>query len=568
MCAMDIQGEHQPIRLFGEELHRYLEAPFDTSDRACMAAYSSAAEAACFAVLGWRLPQNIIDPYGEHLLDLNGRRRGSDTSLIAALHRHGLPAMSAEHKDAMRGKVMFQNTWDTEERAAILDYCMEDNVTCAALLRTMDAKGLINWEQALWRGRYLALSGGHIEHHGIPIDVSLYQRLREEFPRLRHSLIEHHDEFRVYVHDHLNQARVAALIGKLPWPRNENGHLRMDGQTWKEMAIRYPRLESLSRLMGLLDQLRHTELRIGADGRNRFWSRPLLSRTGRNQPSTSENIFGNAKWWRGLITPPPGFAIVLIDWSGQENAIAAGLSRDGPMRRAYETGDIHMATAILCKQAPEGATADTHPRERNMIKPITHGSNYGISPFGVARRLNAPLSTGRRLLHAYDREHWRFRQWQEEMLLRAYLTHRIAAPMGWSMYVDQRVGHRTLLNWPMQSTGGEMLRAAVVMLVRAGFTICATAHDAIMLLMPFDRLLDERVTAAQEIMERVSVSFTDGIVVRTKPHVVRPGERLLDGETRPMWERVMAVIGDAEPLPPLRRPPQPQQTRSSYQKFS
>jgi hypothetical protein len=67
----------------------------------------------------------------------------------------------------------------------------------------------------------------------------------------------------------------------------------------------------------------------------RFFAKPLLSRTGRNQPSTSENILGNAKWWRGPITPLDGCAVVEIDWSGQENAIAAGQSGDAT-RRSYQ----------------------------------------------------------------------------------------------------------------------------------------------------------------------------------------------------------------------------------------
>jgi hypothetical protein len=92
----------------------------------------------------------------------------------------------------------------------------------------------------------------------------------------------------------------------------------------------------------------------------RFFAKPLLSRTGRNQPSTSENILGNAKWWRGPITPLDGCAVVEIDWSGQENAIAAGQSGDATMRHAYESGDIHMATAILCGLGPAGATEGLH----------------------------------------------------------------------------------------------------------------------------------------------------------------------------------------------------------------
>jgi hypothetical protein len=233
----------------------------------------------------------------------------------------------------------------------------------------------------------------------------------------------------------------------------------------------------------------------------------------------------------------------MIDYSGQENAIAAGLSGDPMMRQAYESGDIHMATAINCGLAPEGATEASHPAERNRIKPITHGSNYGISAHGVRAKLDISMFAARQLLHAYDRQHRRFRDWQTDVLHHAYLSHRITAPMGWSMHVDQNTKPRTLLNWMMQATGGEMLRAAVVMLVRAGFTICATAHDAVMLLEPVERL-SERVAAAREIMERVSLSLTAGILVRTKATLVLPGQRLLDKETRPMWDQITGLLED------------------------
>src|SRR5689334_17300115 len=96
MTALEIFSG-RTVRLFQEGLHALRAAPFDTSDRACMVAFSSGAEASCFAVLGWPAPVNVIDPYAEHLLDLNGRpgRDRHGNSLLAALNRHCLPSMSA-----------------------------------------------------------------------------------------------------------------------------------------------------------------------------------------------------------------------------------------------------------------------------------------------------------------------------------------------------------------------------------------------------------------------------------------------------------------------------------------
>jgi hypothetical protein len=432
---------------------------------------------------------------------------------------------------------------------------MEDNEATCALLRTMDAAGLINWPQAIWRGNFMFACGGHIEHHALPIDVASYEQIQEAFPQLRHALIASSDTFGIFVDDHRNEARINELIRStgLAWPLSEGGKYKMDEETWREMARQHPPLEPLRKLLGLIDQLRATKLAIGSDGRNRFWTRPLLSKTGRSIPSSTENVLSNAKWWRGLITPPEGWAVVEIDYASQENIVAAGRSGCTTMRREVASCDIHMATAINIGLAPPGPTAESHPAERNRAKPVTHGTNYGITAHGIARQLGIPLREAQTMLRRYDETHPVFRAWQQDVVHRAYLEHRITAPMGWSMYVDLQTPHRTLLNWIMQSSGAEMLRAAVVLLVRAGFTIAATAHDSILFLMPQDGLA-ERVALACEGMERVSLTFTDGLVVPTKVKIVRPGERLLDRETRPMWERITALAGIREMAGKIQEP--------------
>ena len=83
---------------------------------------------------------------------------------------------------------------------------------------------------------------------------------------------------------------------------------------------------------------------VGADGRNRTLLSAFASRTGRNQPSNTEFIFGPAKWLRSLIRPEPGTALAYVDFSSQEMGIAAALSgKDGknpepcPQRRSYHS---------------------------------------------------------------------------------------------------------------------------------------------------------------------------------------------------------------------------------------
>lgn len=115
--------------------------------------------------------------------------------------------------------------------------------------------------------------------------------------------------------------------------------------------------------------------------------------------------------------------------------------------------------------------------------------------------------------------------------------------MGWQMQVVGEPNPRAIQNWMMQASGAEMLRAAVVKMFNAGLTLCATAHDAIMIEAPVDRLAEE-VALAREIMERVSLSFTRGLTVRTDARILRPGERYLEPRATRMWQLITELLND------------------------
>jgi hypothetical protein len=510
--------------------------------------FSAGAEASCFYALGWPMPSHILDLYSEHLVEVNGLGLPPKlNSLVAVLARHGLPAMTAAQKQAMRDKIIGQDRWTPAERDEILTYCAADVDAGERLLPIMVRKGLIDWERALWRGAYMWCSAS-IEHNGIPVDADLYRRLVGNWKAMQHVLIQRVDAgYGVYVDDSFNRKKFAAWLAAngIPWPRLPTGQLQLEQQVFKSQAEAYPILGPLRELTLTLAQMRSTGLSIGFDARNRFWLRPLLSRTGRNQPSTSANILGSAAWLRGLVTPPSGHGLALIDWTAQELAIAAGRSRDPRMCEGYRTGDIHMAVAIDAKLAPPGATKATHPAARERAKSVSLGTNYGISPYGVAAALGIPLAEGRELLEAHRTAYPTFWTWLRRIMDTAMLTSQMTAPMGWHLHIIGEPNPRAIQNWTMQASGAEMMQAAVVKMIRAGLTLCATAHDAIMILAPVDRLASD-VILAREIMERVSLSFTRGLLVRTEVRVLLPGERLLEPRGVRMWNLVMDLLAEID----------------------
>ena len=106
---------------------------------------------------------------------------------------------------------------------------------------------------------------------------------------------------------------------------------------------------------------------VGADGYSRCPIMPFWTRSGRNQPRGRDKVFllSLPSWLHGLIAPPPGWGMALLDWKAQEIGIAAGLSSDPALIADFQAGDPHMGFAIRAGLAPTGATAET-PRRRSQ----------------------------------------------------------------------------------------------------------------------------------------------------------------------------------------------------------
>ncbi len=109
------------------------------------------------------------------------------------------------------------------------------------------------------------------------------------------------------------------------------------------------------------------------------------------------------------------------------------------------------------------------------------------------------------------------------------------------MQVDGSESWRTLSNWPMQSTGSEMLRAACVLLDREGIELIAPIHDAVLVQVPVGDLEDATSTV-QRVMADASEAVLPGIRLRSDPWAVQPGERLLDPAGRELWELSTEIL--------------------------
>jgi hypothetical protein len=529
------------IRLWRDDLAKLKAAPFDTGRESLFVAFFASAELGCFFALDWRPPVNVVDLFAEHRAATNGLELVYGNSLIGALALRGLASLDGAQKDAMRDLVLRQDTWSLSETAAILDYCAADVSATAQLLERMIPT--IDWPRALLRGRYMT-AVARMEWAGVPVDVPLVHELRKHWEALKAELIATVDsEFGIYDGTVFKAELFSAWLQRtgIPWPRHPSGALKLDNDTFKDQARTYPAVNALHELRSTTAKMRLTGLTVGQDGRNRCLLSPFASITGRNQPSNTRFMFGPAVWMRGLIRPPPGLGIAYVDFSAQEIAIAAALSGDERMLEDYISGDPYIGFAKAARLVPQDATKATHPLVRGRCKVVCLGVNYGMEALGLAARLAVTPAEAHELLRLHRQTYRRFWQWSEDTVSSALLTGQMRATFGWPVHVGAASKPRSLMNWPMQANGAEMMRIAAIAATEAGIEVCAPVHDAFLIAAPLD-LLDDAVATMRTLMARAGATVTGGLPVRTDAEVVRWPDRYMDERGVNMWKVVMGLL--------------------------
>jgi hypothetical protein len=320
----------------------------------------------------------------------------------------------------------------------------------------------------------------------------------------------------------------------IPWPHLPTGRLATDDETFRLMSKAYPeQVGPIRELRYVLSQLKLSELVIGPDGRNRVMLSPFGSKTGRNQPSNSKNIFGPAVFLRSLIQPRPGRALAYLDWSQQELGIAAYLSGDQKMMDFYRTGDFYLTFAKMVGAVPQDAIKKECKDVRNQFKQLSLSVLYGVSAVGLARKLDAPLSRGQELLDIHKQVFTTFWEWSDRVETEAMMFSELETPFGWRVHVPggfdpttrkPLANPRSLRNFPCQGTGSDMMRVGCILATERGHKVCAVVHDALLVEANIDDI-DEEAEAVQRIMEEASEITLPGFPLKTEAKIIRHPER-------------------------------------------
>jgi DNA polymerase I len=519
--------------------------PYATGPDVLFVAYYASAELSCYRVLGWSMPERILDLFVEFRARTNGLDTPAGNGLLGALTYFGLDSMgAAEKKDLQEaiGSGTWHGRYTTE---VILDYCESDVAALERLLPAM-LPG-IDLPRALLRGRYMAAAAA-MEHTGTPIDVPMLELFRRSWTGIQDQLIAEIDtSYGVFDGRTFKADRFAAWLVRndIPWPLLESGHLDLSDDTFRHQARAYPSISPLRELRSSLSDLRLNDLAVGRDGRNRTILSVFRSRTGRNQPSNSRYIFGPSVWLRGLIKPPPNHGLAYVDWSQQEFGIAAALSGDAAMQSAYRSGDPYLAFAKQAGAVSQNATKKTHGPVRELFKQCVLAVQYGMEAQSLALRIAQPPIVARELLRAHRETYRQFWAWSDAAVDQAMLVGVIHTVYGWPVRVNERSKPRSLRNFPMQANGAEMLRIACCLAAERGVEVCAPVHDAVLICAPLDRL-EVDIGTMRGAMAEASRLVLAGFELGTDMKVVRWPDRYADPRGVEMWNRVCSLVKEVE----------------------
>jgi len=492
------------------------------------------------------VPTHWFDTYSA-FRRMSNRPNSLDAGLSFALHQQRLPRWAPAEKKELRDRIVslkfdFDSPADREQ---ITDYCFSDcDGTLALYQRLRDP--IDPQLMAVWVEYLKAVA--RMELRGIPVDWETYSKI----DRSRHSIREELAAGVNSIHPVFVDAALSrkALIGwaksnGIVWPvrsdpRTGKRLQSIDDDTLKSLETLRPFIAQVRQVNKTLKHLSKRSLAIDSQtSRHHFSTSLFRSVTGRNQPRGF--IFSAPKWMRFLIVPEsPEHVLVYVDYVAQEIGIAAALSGDRALAETYSATDCHMEFAIRADAAPSGATKHSHPTERKAYKTVNLGVLYGQTAFGIAPQLGISQAAAQSLLDEHHRLFPDFWRWTERTVQAAFDRGHIATPCGWRSRVPYGSNPRTWQNFPIQSTGGDIMRLTVIYLDRQNVRLLAPIHDGFLLSCRKEQLPD--LNAAIDYAFSTAVDqVLPGFTLRWETTVFDQG-RFEDEDGRPVWNDVNKLL--------------------------
>ena len=525
-------------------------------------------------------PNNIWDTYVENARLYKTMRTGKGAlNLLNTAHGYGInETMTKEQKDEERNIVIENKTYTAAQRERILKYCLDDvELTEKIFLKQIadiEKKNNLKTEkdykreltQIMFRGAS-QLNVAVVERNGIPFDNELVNEFNTNWDNAKLHLIKKYNRLINVFDEHgieknklfQDMVKRIGLFGE--WPRTyRTGELVKD----KKVIAKFSHIKEIRIYQKIKYFLNLTELSMfkpGRDGRMRTAFRMFGTETGRCTPSTNTFVFSGSGWVRNFIKPSWGNWCAYLDYSQQEVAIQGYLSGDKKLMEVYRNGDVYINTAKILGLVPDYATEDSHPQERSICKTLFLAQGYGAGPGYVKLKIGCSMIKARHYLRLFKRIYRTYDTWINNQIKRAAINGKMTTVFGWQRYLNgkAKIGKdgklksikNSLLNWPIQSHGSEILRMALIELNNNHFEVNAPVHDAFLISIPIHEFT-KRLEEAKKIMVQAAERVVGPI--RVKAEIIR-GNFTQEPEIQKDFDEIFNEIRNYKTYTDVATPP-------------
>lgn len=210
-----------------------------------------------------------------------------------------------------------------------------------------------------------------------------------------------------------------------------------------------------------------------------------------------QNIPRNPDGPKSYLEAGNGQLLLECDYSQIELRVAASLSGDPAMKQAFIDGrDLHAETAKAMWGTKENDS--DFKAKRTVAKIINFGIFYGMSPERLAKETGISHVEARKFIARWFDAYPGVREYLREIEEQVMTTGWVESMFGRRRRLPPFVGSkdqyhhaiRQACNHPVQSTASDLTVMAMTTLVERGIPVVGNIHDAILVAVDMDRVVD------------------------------------------------------------------------------
>ena len=240
---------------------------------------------------------------------------------------------------------------------------------------------------------------------------------------------------------------------------------------------------------------------------------------------------------RAAFIAPSGWLLLSADYSQIELRLLAHLGQVERLCEAFHKDqDIHAATALELfgsqafnaptEQANDTIKAAEHlntvdPEARRMAKTINFGLVYGMSPYGLAKRLGISNKAAKNYMEIYFQRYQGVRAYMDQNITFARDHGYVETMGGRRCYLKEinnsnrnlrELAERTAINAPLQGSAADLIKIAMIRLQKALLLsklrsrMVLQVHDELVLEVPKEELEPTKILVREAMEKAIPLS--------------------------------------------------------------